>query len=132
MATARCRRRTDLGIVTSSLTVADFDADGKLDLAAANVPNWRVSVLLGNGDGTFQPAQSFAAGANPDSISAADVNGDGVLDLVVTNRDAVGGLTVLLGNGDGSFGPPITTATGSDATPSPWPTSTPTVAPTRQ
>jgi hypothetical protein len=106
---------TDLGIVTSSLTVADFDADGKLDLAATNSPNLGVSVLRGNGDGTFQPARSFAAGADPYSISAASVSGDGVLDLVVTNRDAVGGLTVLLGTGDGSFGPPITTVTGADS-----------------
>ena len=106
---------TNLGIVTSSLAVADFDADGKPDLAAANFPNLGVSVLRGNGDGTFQPAQSFAAGANPCSINAANVNGDGVLDLVVTNRDAVGGLTVLLGTGGGSFGPPITTVTGADS-----------------
>src|SRR5262249_32973768 len=75
-----------------------------------------ITVFRGNGDGTFQPALSFAAGGNPWSVNAADVSGDGVLDLVVTNGGDVGGLTVLLGNGDGSFGPPITTAVGPDPT----------------
>jgi hypothetical protein len=93
------------------LTVADFDADGKLDLATTTFDG--VRVLRGNGDGTFQPAPSAAIGAFPTSVKADDVSGDGVLDLVVTNQDAVGGLTVLRGNGDGSFGPPIRTAVGS-------------------
>src|SRR5262249_30626403 len=70
------------------------------------------SVLRGNGDGTFQTPQFFAAGTNPNSINAADVNGDGVLDLVMAGVSwPDGDVTALLGNGDGSFGPPITTAT---------------------
>src|SRR5262249_47973051 len=64
-----------------STTVRDYDGDGDLDLAGTNFDS--VSVLRGNGDGTFQPAQSFAAGAYPDSLNAADVNGDGVLDFVM-------------------------------------------------
>jgi hypothetical protein len=90
--------------------VGDFDRDGNLDLAGTNLGT--VSVLRGNGDGTFQPARSFAAGLHPDTVNAADMNGDSVFDLVVKNDPADGvdgGLTVLLGNGEGSFAPPITT-----------------------
>jgi VCBS repeat-containing protein len=47
-----------------------------------------VSVLLGQGDGTFQPEQRFAAGSNPISVAVADVNGDGRLDLIVANQGA--------------------------------------------
>jgi hypothetical protein len=90
----------DLGLLASSLTVADFNADGKPDLATT----WdSVSVLLGNGDGSFQTARSFTAAGG--SVTAADVNGDRALDLVL------GSGNVLLGTGDGNFGPPITTAT---------------------
>jgi hypothetical protein len=102
----------ELALGAGSLAVADFNADGNLDLAGTN---FRLDVLRGNGDGTFQLAQSFAAGA-PQSVNAADVNGDGVLDLVVTDGSDVGGLAVLLGNGDGSFGLPITTAVGPNPT----------------
>ena len=89
----------DLGLVAESLTVADFNADGKPDLATT----WgSVSILLGNGDGSFQSARSFTATGG--SVTATDVNGDHALDLVL------GGGNVLLGTGDGDFGPPITTA----------------------
>jgi hypothetical protein len=106
----------ELGVGAGSLAVGDFDADGKLDLAATRDWSGSVNVLRGNGDGTFQPAQSFAAGADPQSVNTADVNGDGVLDLVVTNGADVGGLSALLGNGDGSFRLPITTAVGPNPT----------------
>jgi len=106
------REPTDVGPdAYYSQTVGDFDGDGNLDLAGTNFD--RVSVLRGNGDGTFQPAQSFAAGLFPNFVNAYDMNGDGALDLVVTNQspDGVGGgLTVLLGDGNGDFASPITTA----------------------
>ena len=87
-----------LGPLAGALTIADFNADGKPDLAST----WdSVSVLLGNGDGSFQTAGSLPACGSGD---AADVNGDRALDLVL------GGGSVLLGIGDGHFGPPITTA----------------------
>ncbi|HUG89745.1 MAG TPA: FG-GAP-like repeat-containing protein, partial [Planctomycetaceae bacterium] len=70
-----------------------------------------VGILLGNGDGTFQTAQFLAAGDYPRSVTAGDINGDGMIDLVVT---VTGGASVLLGQGDGSFALPVTTATGSD------------------
>ena len=66
------------------MAVADFDADGNLDLAMTNSTSDSVSVVRGNGDGSFQTAQSFAAGDGPTSAAASDVNGDGVLDLVVS------------------------------------------------
>jgi hypothetical protein len=80
----------------------DFNGDGKLDLAVSN--GGPVSILLGNGDGTFQLAGQYAAGTEPDSIVAGDFTGDGHLDLAVANYED-GTMSVLLGNGDGTFQP---------------------------
>ena len=61
-----------------------------------------VSVLYGNGDGTFQPKTAYAAGGRPSSVVIADVKGDGNADIITANQaDAT--TSVLLGNGDGSF-----------------------------
>jgi hypothetical protein len=105
-----------VGSVPASVAVGDFNGDGHLDLAVANVgsdaygrPN--VSVLLGNGDGTFQPALNFSAGAGSRSIAVGDFNGDGRLDLAVPGNyyypgDGDGShLRVLLGSGSGTFYP---------------------------
>ena len=59
-----------------------------------------VSVLLGNGDGTFQPQVTYAVGSNPGAIVAGDFTGDGRTDLAVSDED---GTQILLGNGDGTF-----------------------------
>ena len=59
-------------------------------------------MLLGNGDGSFQAAQSFGVGTNPRSVAVGDFNGDGTPDLAVANRIS-NDVSVLLGNGDGSF-----------------------------
>ena len=62
------------------------------------------TVLLGNGDGTFQPQHTFAVGPQPFSVAVADLNRDGNPDLVVTDRIRGGtAVNVLLGNGDGTF-----------------------------
>ncbi len=117
------------GIRATSVAVADVNGDGKPDLVVANWcasssdcngNNWgfdgSVAVLLGNGDGTFQPAVAYASGgATPVSVAAADVNGDGKPDIIVANTCASGILCpgggsvgVLLGNGDGTFQPALT------------------------
>ncbi|MGH9431520.1 MAG: FG-GAP-like repeat-containing protein, partial [Terriglobia bacterium] len=89
----------------TAVVTADFNKDGKLDLAVAAGSG--VSILLGNGDGTFQPHVDYATGLNPRSVVAADFNGDGNPDLVVANSgdssDPFAMVSVLLGNGDGTF-----------------------------
>jgi hypothetical protein len=94
-----------------SIAVADVNGDGKPDLVLADlcdidcspVNGGVVSVLLGNGDGTFQTAVPHNVGQGDlDSVAVADVNGDGVPDLVVAN-EANSTVGVLLGKGDGTF-----------------------------
>ncbi len=67
------------------VAVGDFNQDGNLDLVATNFGANTVSVLLGNGDGTFRAPMSFGIGSNPDTVRVGDFNGDGYPDLVVNN-----------------------------------------------
>src|SRR3954452_8277248 len=62
-----------------AVLTADFNGDGRLDLAAANSSSSDVSVLLGNADGTFQPAQNYAAGGHPLSLAAGAFHALGTL-----------------------------------------------------
>ncbi len=96
-----------VGALPLSITVGDFNGDGHQDLATANRVSFAsapgtVSILLGQGDGTFQAAQDVTVGAIPASITVGDFNGDGHQDLATANN---GGNTVsiLLGQGDGTF-----------------------------
>lgn len=76
-----------MGNAPESIIAADFNNDGKLDLAVANSVDGTVTLLLGNGDGTFTQASGspYAVGPDPFQIAAADFNGDGKLDLAVAN-----------------------------------------------
>jgi FG-GAP-like repeat/Bacterial Ig-like domain (group 3) len=97
------------GSQPGSLCTADFNGDGKADLAVTNQVSNNVSILLGNGDGTFHPPVNYATGSNPGSVVAGDFNGDGKLDLAVTSDN----VSIFLGNGDGSFQTPAATIVGS-------------------
>ena len=99
-----------------AIAVGDFDGDGQLDLAVANSYSGNVSVLTGNGDGTFRPAVNYPVGYNPTAIVAGDFAGDGRLDLAVTVEVSftAGDLSVLLNNGDGTFRPAGEYLIGSD------------------
>jgi len=85
-----------------SVAVADFNADLRPDLAVANGGSNNVSILLGNGDGTFAAARNFGAGDGPNSVAVADFNADSVPDLAVTNARS-DNVSIFLGNGDGTF-----------------------------
>jgi hypothetical protein len=101
------------------VTVGDFNGDGKPDLAVADFHTQQVSVLLGNGDGTFQSVKAYPTGANPSSVVMADFNGDGKIDLALTSTPLASSpgnlVSLLLGNGDGTFGAPALFSTGSQA-----------------
>jgi len=90
-----------VGSSPQSVAIGDFNGDGKADLAVANFYG-TVSVLLGNGDGTFQAAVNYNVAGNPQSLAVADFDDNGTADLAVAN--GVGNnVSVLLGNGDGTF-----------------------------
>jgi Bacterial Ig-like domain (group 3)/FG-GAP-like repeat len=115
------------GGFATAIAVADLNGDGKPDVVVANCSatpsatcddsgNSTVSVLLGNGDGTFQAAAAYGSGgSHATSIAVADLNGDGKPDLLVANdcqSCANGSVGVLLGNGDGTFQPTVTYQSG--------------------
>jgi len=129
------------GVGASRLVVGDVNNDGKPDVIVVNScgfssdcggssypANGTVGVLLGNGDGTFQTAVTYASGGQvPSSIALGDLNGDGKPDLVVGNSCAysnssscedeitpVGVVGVMLGNGDGTFQTAVAYGPGGD------------------
>ena len=108
------------GLEAGFVTVADVNGDDKPDLIVANTYySNTIGVLLGNGDGTFQPVVTYDSGGGyPTSIGVVDVNGDGKLDVLVGGCGlsdcfaANGVVSVLLGNGNGTFQPATTYRSG--------------------
>jgi FG-GAP-like repeat len=121
------------GAGTASVAVADLNNDGKPDILVANCgplacgpgsPGGNVGLLIGKGNGTFKPAVNYNAANSPFDVLAADVNGDGKLDIVVSNWGTPnaatndGAVTVLLGTGNGTFRRLQTFPSGGAETPS--------------
>jgi hypothetical protein len=98
-----------VGTEPVAMAVGDFRGIGELDLVTANLLAG-VSVLLGNGDGTFQQAVTYSDYA-PEAIATTDFNRDGKLDFVTSEgageNGGLGGANVFLGNGDGTFQPSV-------------------------
>jgi hypothetical protein len=103
--------RTDYPTLGNTHVVADFNGDGKPDLAGSAAT--AAAVMLGNGDGTFQPQIEYRVAGSAQDLAAGDFNGDGNLDLVVTINDPQIGLSLITGNGNGTFNPPVNFANSS-------------------
>src|SRR5215510_9760656 len=96
-----------VGITPVAIATGDFNEDGYVDLAVLDLYNSggksTVSILLNNGDGTFQPAVSYLNGVAGSQVAVGDFNNDGILDLAAGAGD---GVHILFGNGDGTFSHP--------------------------
>ena len=93
-----------------SVVTGDFDNDGKIDFAVANLVSFTVNVFRNNGNGTFQRS-TFAVGACPLGITTGDLNGDGCLDLAVSNYED-NTVSILMNNKSGGFLLPVTASVG--------------------
>lgn len=104
-------RTIDVGLGPSALAAGYFTGDGVLDLAVAEENSNDVTVLLNNGDGTFQAPRSYAVGGMPMALVACDF-GNGHVDLATANSLS-DDVSVLVGNGDGTFEPQLRFAVGA-------------------
>ena len=95
---------TPIGDVASPNEAADFDHDGFTDAATSNVADGTVSIVLGDGDGTFAPQQVVAVGNSPHGLAVLDADGDGDLDIAVAVTQS-NNLALMLNDGAGVFGP---------------------------
>jgi len=113
----------DASVAPNGIAVADINGDGKLDVAVFLSPNTSsslpgaVSILFGNGDGTFQSPVVTTLTLQQTMVAVVDVNGDKKADLLVNLTDSnlnPAGVGLLLGNGDGTFQAAMTVAGASD------------------
>jgi hypothetical protein len=101
------------GTLPNYVTSGDFNGDGKPDLAVANRNSNNVTILLGNGDGTFTPAAPLTGLSQPLWIAVADFNSDGNVDLAITTYG--GAVSIYLGLGNGTFTATASIPTGLNA-----------------
>jgi len=89
----------------TSVATADFNGDGLPDLVVANIGDPRITVALGNGDGTFAPGKQFTSDANnsPQGIVVGDFNNDGRMDFATADGTATTEVSIFGGRGDGTF-----------------------------
>ena len=104
------------GTIPQALVAADFNRDGRPDVAVANRSSADISVLLRNGAGGFDTAVPYGAGSLPNAIVAADFNRDGNVDLVVANRES-SNVSIFLGSANGSFAAAVNASTGAASVP---------------
>jgi hypothetical protein len=102
----------NVGPNPNALAVADFNGDGRPDLAVTNSSAATVSVLLNLGGGAFASQVTYSVGSDPSSVAVGDFNGDGKPDLAVTNA-AENTIGVLLNLGNGDFAREVTYSVGS-------------------
>jgi FG-GAP-like repeat/Bacterial Ig-like domain (group 3) len=86
-----------------SIAVADFNGDGRADLATLNTGDGSVTILMGNGSGQFTPAPSIAGLGSINYVVVSDFNEDGIPDLAIARTNFGGPVGLILGNGDGTF-----------------------------
>lgn len=105
-----------VGNEPKAVVVADFNNDGKQDLATVNRGSYTVSILLGDGAGNFGAASNFPTGgtfAEPSALVASDFNNDGKMDVAVSKPN-VHLISVMLGNGNGGLGAPSDISVGEN------------------
>jgi hypothetical protein len=100
----------DFWIGSQGIASGDFNQDGHLDVVVSQDQANPLQVFLGNGDGTFKPADQLPAVNLPNVVAAADIDGDGHLDLIV-DLGYYNLIQILYGNGDGTFQAPVNIAT---------------------
>ena len=93
---SRRRSKFDVGVAADKVITGDFNNDGLLDLVTSSSSAENVSLVVGNGDGTFKPGVDYVSSSYPSAIASGDFDRDGRLDLAVAHS---GGVTILFNQG---------------------------------